>query len=220
MLPLHRLPCSQDDPGRPGPRGGTLDRSVWNCGSAFSARRTIPALAAVLWIALSGIAAAHSFTAAILVVSENVEQDLAEAVRGFLLAADERDGHPNETSDGHLGGVDVHVLPLPAEATRLVQELTGSPDEAADVVIVLGPKPADDDAASKYSRASIVLVQALLAEGWNGDDRMEGFITRYRLAYGKEPGLLAASAYHAARRLDVAIRPLDGAGPRDELLEA
>lgn len=191
--------------------------------TAFPARRTIPAvpaLAAVLWTALSGIAAAHSFTAAILVVGENVEQDLAEAVRGFLLAADERDGHPNETSDGHLGGVDVHVLPLPAEATRLVQKLTGSPDEPADVVIVLGPKPAADDAASKYSRASTVLVQALLAEGWNGDDRMDGFVTRYRLAYGKEPGLLAASAYHAARRLDVAIRPLDGAGPRDVLLEA
>jgi hypothetical protein len=191
--------------------------------TAFSARRTIPAvpaLAAVLWIALSGIAAAHSFTAGILVVGENVEQDLAEAVRGFLLASDERDGHPNETSDGHLGGVDVHVLPLPAEATRLVQELTGSPDEPADVVVVLGLKPAADDAASKYSRASTVLVQALLAEGWNGDDRMEGFIARYRLAYGKEPGLLAASAYHAARRLDIAIRPLDGAGPRDELLEA
>ena len=49
---------------------------------------------------------------------------------------------------------------------------------------------------------------------------MDGFVTRYRLAYGKEPGLLAASAYHAARRLDVAIRPLDGAEPRDELLEA
>lgn len=188
--------------------------------TVFPARNAIPAIAAAIWIALSGIAAAHSFTAAILVVGENVEQDLAEAVRGFLLAADERDGHPNETSDGHLGGVDVHVLPLPAEATRLVQKLTGSPDEPADVVIVLGPKPADDDAASKYSRASTVLVQALLAEGWNGDDRMEGFITRYRLAYGKEPGLLAASAYHAARRLDVAIRPLDGAGPRYELLEA
>ena len=197
--------------------------SECSCCTAFPARRTIPAvpaLAAVLWIALSGIAAAHSFTAAILVVGENVEQDLAEAVRGFVLAADERDGHPNETSDGHLGGVDVHVLPLPAEATRLVQKLTGSPDEPADVVIVLGPKPAADDAASKYSRASTVLVQALLAEGWNGDDRMDGFIARYRLAYGKEPGLLAASAYHAARRLDVAIRPLDGAGPRNVLLEA
>lgn len=191
--------------------------------TAFPARRTIPAvpaLAAVLWIALSGIAAAHSFTAAILVVGENVEQDLAEAVRGFVLAADERDGHPNETSDGHLGGVDVQVLPLPAEAAGLVEGLNGSPDELADVVIVLGPKPAADAAASKFNRASTVLVQALLAEGWNGDDGMEGFIARYRLAYGKEPGLLAASAYRAARRLDVAIRPLDGAGPRDELLEA
>ena len=191
--------------------------------TVFSARKTtpaVPALAAAMWVALSGSAAAHSFTAAILVVGETVEQDLAEAVRGFLLAADERDGHPNETSDGHLGGVDVHVLPLPAEATRLVQKLTGSPDEPADVVIVLGPKPAVDDEASKYNRASTVLVQALLAEDWNGDDRMEGFTARYWLAYGKEPGLLAASAYHAARRLDVAIRPLDGAEPRDELLKA
>ncbi|OYX27063.1 MAG: hypothetical protein B7Z10_01360 [Rhodobacterales bacterium 32-66-7] len=183
-------------------------------------RRAVPAVAAVLWIALSGIAAAHSFTAAVLVVGDNVEQDLAEAVRGFLLAADERDGHPNETSDGHLGGVDVHVLPLPADATGQVEKLTGSPDEPPDVVIVLGPQPAADKAARKSSPASAVLVQPLLAEGWSDDDRMEGFIARYRLAYGKEPGLLAASAYHAARRLDVAIRPLDRAGPRDALQEA
>ena len=199
------------------PASEFLRRTVCPARKAIPA---VPALAAAIWIALSGIAAAHSFTAAIMVAGENVEQDLAEAVRGFLLAADERDGHPNETSDGHLGGVDVQVLPLPAEAAGLVEELTGSPDEPADVVIVLGPKPAADDAASKYSPASTVLAQALLAEGWNGDDRMEGFIARYRLAYGKEPGLLAATAYHAARRLDVAIRPLDGAGPRDALLEA
>ena len=65
---------------------------------------------AALWIGMSGVASAHSSTAALLVVGEDREASLAEAVRGFLLAADERDGHANETSDGHLGGVDVHVL--------------------------------------------------------------------------------------------------------------
>ena len=82
-----------------------------------------PVLVAALWMGMSGIASAHSFTAALLVVGEDREASLAEAVRGFLLAADERDGHANETSDGHLGGVDVHVLPLPRDAAGLVEGL-------------------------------------------------------------------------------------------------
>ncbi len=50
-------------------------------------------VAATLWIALTGIASAHSITVGLLVVGEDVDASLAEAVRGFLLAADERDGH-------------------------------------------------------------------------------------------------------------------------------
>ncbi|MDZ4096474.1 MAG: hypothetical protein U1D35_16370, partial [Paracoccaceae bacterium] len=45
----------------------------------------------VVWMALSGNALAHSFTAALIVAGDNREASLAEAVRGFLLAADERD---------------------------------------------------------------------------------------------------------------------------------
>lgn len=180
----------------------------------------VPALAAAIWIALSGIAAAHSFTAAIMVAGENVEQDLAEAVRGFLLAADERDGHPNETSDGHLGGVDVQVLPLPSEAAGLVEGLNGSPGEPPDVVIVIGPDNVARDSAGSYGPSSIVLTQAVLPQEWTSDSRMDDFVARYSLAYATAPGPMAATAYHAARRLDVAIRPLDGVRPRDALLEA
>ena len=93
---------------------------------------------AALWIGMSGVASAHSFTAALLVVGEDREASLAEAVRGFLLAADERDAHANETSDGHLGGVDVHVLPLPRDAAALVEGLIGNPTEPGDVVVVFG----------------------------------------------------------------------------------
>ena len=40
---------------------------------------------------LAGAAAGHEFTAAILVTGQEREARLAEAVNGFLLAADERD---------------------------------------------------------------------------------------------------------------------------------
>ena len=69
-------------------------------------------VAATLWIALTGIASAHSFTVGLLVVGEDVDASLAEAVRGFLLAADERDGHANNAdaelrvgSDGYRDNI-------------------------------------------------------------------------------------------------------------------
>ena len=42
-------------------------------------------LVVVVWMALSGNALAHSFTAALIVAGDNREASLAEAVRGFLL---------------------------------------------------------------------------------------------------------------------------------------
>ena len=175
---------------------------------------------AALWIGMSGIASAHSFTAALLVVGEDREVGLAEAVRGFLLAADERDGHANETSDGHLGGVDVHVLPLPRDAAGLVEGLIGTPGEPPDVVVVLGPEPAASATARAYQSEGIVLVQDVLPAGWEGEAQMDSFAARYRLAHGTAPSAMAATAYHAARRLDAAIRPLDGVNPQSALEEA
>jgi hypothetical protein len=191
--------------------------------TVFPARRTIPAvpaLAAAIWIALSGIASAHSFTAALLVVGEDREESLAEAVRGFLLAADERDGHADETSDGHLGGVDVHVLPLPRDAAGLVEGLLGTSGEPPDLVVVLGPEPAAGATARAHQSEGIVLVQDVLPAGWEGEIQMDSFAARYRLAHGTAPSAMAATAYHAARRLDAAIRPLDGVNPQAALEEA
>lgn len=181
-------------------------------------RRSV--LSVAVWMALSGNALAHSFTAALIVVGDNREAGLAEAVRGFLLAADERDGHANETSDGQLGGVDVHVLPLPRDAAGLVEDLIGTPTEPGDVVVVLGTEPAASEAVRKYQSNSTVLLQVVLPVGWDSEVGTDSFVTRYRLAYGTAPGLMAATGYHAARRLDVAIRPLDGVIPRAALEDA
>ena len=166
-------------------------------------RRSV--LAVAMWMALSGNALAHSITAALTVVGDNREASLAEAVRGFLLAADERDGHPNETSDGHLGGVDVQVLPLPRDAAGLVEGLIGTPTEPADVLVVLGPESAASEAAREYQSTSTVLLQVVLPVGWDSDEGTDSFVARYQRAYGTAPGVLAATGYHAARRLDPMI---------------
>lgn len=170
-----------------------------------------------VFVSLSGPASAHAFTAALLVLGENRETRLAEAVRGFLLAADERDGHEGETSDGHLGGVDVHILPLPPEAASLVTGLSGAPVDPPDVVVVLDNAGSSGTDLEVDPGASVVIAPGALPAGWEQLTLTNGFVTRYRQAYGETPSETAALGYHAARRLDAAIRPLDGVAPRAEL---
>lgn len=171
-------------------------------------------LAIVCWTAFPLVAAAHSFTAALLVVGENREVRLAEAVRGFLLAADERDGHSDETSDGHLGGVDVHVAPLPSAAAGLVDGLIGAPEDPPDVLVVIETEPQVGSSGNEFAGVRLVILPTALPPDWQADDASDGFVVRYREAYGVAPSKSAAMAYHAARRLDAAIRPLDGVSPR------
>lgn len=150
-------------------------------------------------ICLSGQALAHEFTAALLVLGENRETRLAEAVQGFLLAADERDGHAGETSDGHLGGVDVHLPPLPLEAANLVTGLSGAPVDPPDVLDNVGSsgKTSEVDLG-----ATAVITPGDLPASWAQLTGTDGFATLYLHAYGEPPTETAALGYHAARRLD------------------
>ncbi len=163
---------------------------------------------------LAGAAAGHEFTAAILVTGQEREARLAEAVNGFLLAADERDGHPNETSDGHLGGVDVQILPLPKEAAGRVSGLIGTPAQVPDVIVLIGDGSGARPDEAMIDPVSAVLMPGTLPADWSDDTRAESFAARYRSVYGTPPTETAAIGYNAARRLDLAIRPLDGTTPR------
>lgn len=198
-----------------------LDRNLATAETPRRARRaSFPLLIASfssVFSSLSVPAFAHEFTAALLVMGEDRETRLAEAVRGFLLAADERDGHAGETSDGHLGGVDVQILPLPSEAASRVTGLTGKPVVPPDVVVVLADVGSNDTDTAVDSEASVVFSPGDLPAGWEQRTGTDGFAGRYLLTYGEPPGEAAALGYHAARRLDAAIRPLDGVTPREDL---
>ncbi len=70
----------------------------------------------LLWCAAGALSAlpltadAHSFRLALLLPETGPDRQLArQALDGLLLATRERDAHEGETSDGHLGGLDVHI---------------------------------------------------------------------------------------------------------------
>lgn len=152
---------------------------------------------------------AHEFTAGLHVPGPDANSRLPEIVAGFLLAADERDGHEGETSDGHLGGVDVQVLPLPRDSGASIPGLYGNPSQTPDVVVLFGD--ASGSTVSITPGTPTVETGGLPADQ---DWRKSDFAARYLATYGKPPTRDAAQGYNEARRLDLAIRPLDGLSPR------
>ena len=160
-------------------------------------------------------ASAHEFTAGLHVSGPGSDTRRAEIIAGFLLAADERDGHPGETSDGHLGGVDVQVLPLPRGSGTGVPGLFGNPLESPDVVVMFDA--ASLSALDVAPGTPVVEVGKLPPDqDWQQSD----FATRYLATYGSPPTRDAAQGYNEARRLDLAIRPLDGLSPGPEFATA
>ena len=88
-------------------------------------------IAILTWLGLSaGMLHAHYFDVAIVVPPG----DGQAAMQAFLLASAERDGHPDETSDGHLGGLDSHVTIVENGDHADAQAIR--PDSAAPHIIV------------------------------------------------------------------------------------
>ena len=166
---------------------------------------------------LPGRASAHEFSLGVYATGAEAQAMVVEAVRGALLAADERDAHGDETSDGHLGGVDVHLVPLPDGRRLTLPELKNAHQGALDLVLVLGGAGTADGIAG-VTDITVVFETGVLPDraSWGSADR-QGFAARYQAAWGAAPGVHAASGYNAARRLELAIRPQDGVADRAAL---
>jgi hypothetical protein len=174
-------------------------------------------LAAFVTSVVANTAAAHEFTAALFMGGQTSSVSLAEAVNGFLLAADERDGHANETSDGHLGGLDVQILPLPVDATGQVVGLVGTPQIPPDVVVLMGGEGLPPDSLAGEMTGGLEIQIGMLPDNWRDAGPTDSFAARYQNAFGAPPTEAAAQGYNVARRLDAAIRALGGLSPRASL---
>jgi hypothetical protein len=179
----------------------------------------------LLLVVVPGQAAlAHEFVVALRAVGAERETILTDAVRGFLLATAERDAHADETSNGHLGGLDVYIIPFPNSVADRFPELKAAPTDRPDIVVVIGP-PEDSTAELEKAGRDIVSIRPGLldcANRWGAVEAQEpdSFAARYSSAYEQLASRWAAEGYNAARRIDDAIRPLDGVSDRAALESA
>lgn len=177
-------------------------------------RSWLLALLLLAQLVIPGLAAAHEFTVAIR--ADNADE-LASAIRGMRLAATERDGHANETSDGHLGGLDLFILPRPAGVDHGINWLM-RPGDGVPAITVLMDAAAELVESNAAQGIVIGTGQLSTDNAWDNAARASSsFSARYEAAYGEAPDLSAARAYNAARRIDQAVRALGSVTEREEL---
>lgn len=174
----------------------------------------------LLSVSFAGNAISHEFGVA-LIISTEKEQG-KQFLEGFLLATAERDSHPNEESDGHLGGLDVYVTII--DPTGMNTE-TGKQklidllkDESISIIVT-------DEAGSipvAFMREIANYPVAILNRGKmqfanKQNSGVVAFYENFEKRYAKSPSPDAARGYNAARRIDFAVRPLDSTDETDLL---
>ncbi len=153
-------------------------------------------------LAFASPTVAHEFEVTFIVPAGSE----AVAEQAFLLASAERDGHADETSEGHLGGVD----------SQLAIITSGQVLPASDIVVVIGAVQMPGSGGFwglPVSQVSEAARSAFLASD-------APFASRFAGRYGQAPGEIATLVYVAARLIDVAIREQDGVGDINALENA
>jgi len=179
----------------------------------------------LLFIALvPRVSNAHEFVFEFRAVGAESDEILTDALRGFLLATVERDGHANEASNGHLGGLDVYIIPQPASVAANFPELKQAPYDRPDIVAVIGPEADVESALDPVGGESVYLSAGRLHPDnvWATGDGLESgdFAARYTTEFGQPPSQWAARGYNIARRIEAAVRPLGGVNDRAALERA
>ncbi len=186
------------------------------------ARRTAAAIGLGL-AALGAPAAAHEFNLALVVPPGSDAQTRRDDMRtAFLIASRERDGHAAETSEGHLGGMDVQLELIGEDKlddlAALRPDFVLAPLWSRDAPALAGLETALD--AVLLTQAEIEARPApdmLEADAAQGYDR---FDARFMAATGRAPDAAAVATYLAARWVDRAVRPLAAVTDRAALRRA
>ena len=148
------------------------------------------------------LGAAHEFTVTFL-----VEQGRTSQTRtAFLLASGERDSHPDQTSEGHLGGLD----------SQLEIVLPGQNLPRSDVVVAIDPAllPVDLGPAIGIQMTQVSpRARAIFFETGPGS-----FEYRFARDFGAPPDQTALLTYLAARLIDKAVRQQGGTDDPDAFL--
>lgn len=178
-------------------------------------------LALIAQIALTiNPAFAHRFNVALVIPMSNAAADRGRQIRdGFMLATTERDSHPDQESDGHLGGLDVYVTVIDEQGDVTAEIERISAQGEVDIVAAFG----SEMTLTLIGRLLDGKNVALLPPGRSSVSRSDlpavaAFRTAYEREYGVVPSSCAAQGYNAARRIDSAVRAQGGVDDRASLL--
>jgi hypothetical protein len=191
-----------------------------------------------LVVAFPGTTLAHRF--AVAVVAPFTGPDAGRGGRlleGFLLATRERDGHAREESDGHLGGLDSHVLRVDSSRGReFVMARLRELDAVQQLSFVAGLPPetvaerqeVDWLDVERATRLGVLVdprrgpAHREAARRPGGLQTMNGgaFADAFRDTHGRAPGPDAVLGYVAARLIDLTVRTLEGVLTRREAVAA
>ncbi len=155
---------------------------------------------------------AHSFQVAFLAPVAGEQARVGrQALDGFLLAASERDGHPGQESDGHLGGLDVYVSAIDTsrDAQSVERDLRSA--AAGDVQIVTGiiDQRLAETVRRVASETSLLLVP--VPETSAADPLIPPAIdAAFQARFGYAPTRYAWNGYCAGRRVEQVVRPVAG----------
>jgi ABC-type branched-subunit amino acid transport system substrate-binding protein len=187
--------------------------------------RVLAVMAIMAGIALAnGDAAAHSFkVGAMIPLSGPSAETGRQWLDGFLLATREQDAHPDQHSDGHLGGLDVYVLTVDSAGdASAIKNLVA----ADNPEVLTGPAPAALLAEIRQwlvERPTILIEQDTDSPPDSGDqETMDGgsFQAAFKADYDYEPTGPAVQGYSVARRIAQVVRTAGGDFSDKQALQA
>ena len=156
-------------------------------------------------------ALAHDFKVGFLAPLSGMDAAAgSEAMNGFRLAAAERDGHPDEEADGHLGGLDVYLLPVDTNGGRAktlarIKTLIQNPG----LQFLGGRIPIEwrEEIRRMLRQTPTILIESGRLSGRENRTLDGSSLARaYGRKYGGQPGSWAGMGYSLARLLDRVVR--------------
>ena len=159
-------------------------------------------------------AIAHSFNVALVIPLSNAAMVRGRQILdGFMLATGERDSHPGQESDGHLGGLDVYVTVIEEKGNVTAEIERFATQGEFDIVAAFG----SETTLSLVRKLLDMSKVALLLPGQSPFSKPDlpavaAFISEFEREYGVAPSSHAAQGYNAARRIDFAVRAQGGVG--------
>ncbi len=168
-------------------------------------------------------ALAHRFNVVLIVPLSGAEIELGEQYRnGFFLATTENDAHPDETSDGHLGGLDSYISFIDAagDINGQVQNII-SEGQANIVVGAFVENSVISQIAPLLEQANIALLSPGISPfEQSNSPQVERFTTLFEQQYSVKPSEQAAQGYNAAWRIDEAVRAQGSTDSATEIMSS